>query len=102
MPKLVKLYIIEAIIGFVLSAAFVAVLLWQNVANLGHLVAGSDMGWIAVVMLFIGNGVVFAGVQFSMTVMRMAERPDPPAGGRKDPIAVPALVPVPVESGREN
>ncbi len=103
MPKLVRLYIIEIIIGFVLSGVFVAVLLWQNVANLGHLVSSSDMGWIAVGMLFIANGAVFAGVQFAITIMRMAEPEEPPAGGRRErvrklltPAMAPEMATVPV------
>ncbi|MGB5558953.1 MAG: hypothetical protein WBN04_13195 [Paracoccaceae bacterium] len=97
MPKLVRLYIIQVLIGFALSAAFVALLLWQNVANLGHLVLTSDIGWLALLMLFVFNGLVFAGVQFSITIMRMGEDDTPKGGGRRDPVlsewvAVPARV----------
>ncbi len=53
--------------------------LWFNVANLGHLVAASSGGYIALVMLFMFNGIVFAGVQFAIAVMRMAD------GGGKGP-----------------
>lgn len=95
MPKLIRLYISQVLIGFALSAAFVALLLWQNVANLGHLVLTSDIGWLAVLMLFIFNGLVFAGVQFSITIMRMGEGDPPKDGGRRAPViselaAVPA------------
>ncbi len=92
MPKLVRLYIHQVLIGFALSAAFVALLLWLNVANLGHLVTASDMGWLAVLMLFVFNGLVFAGVQFSISIMRMGEDDKPEDGGRRDPI-VADLVP---------
>ncbi len=97
MPKLVRLYVIQVLIGFALSAAFVALLLWQNVANLGHLVLTSDIGWLALLMLFVFNGLVFAGVQFSITIMRMGEDDTPKGGGRRDPVlsewvAVPARV----------
>ena len=97
MPKLVRLYIIQVLIGFALSAVFVALLLWQNVANLGHLVLTSDIGWLAVLMLFVFNGLVFAGVQFSISVMRMGEDDTPKDGGRRDQViselvAVPARV----------
>ncbi len=83
MPRLVRLYIIQVFIGFGLSATFVALLLWQNVGNLAHLVTHSDMGWLALLMLFIFNGLVFAGVQFSIVIMRMADTPKPPSSGKK-------------------
>jgi len=87
MPKLVKLYIRQALIGFALSGLFVALLLWQNVGNLWHLVSTSDIGWIAVVMLFMGHGIVFGGVQFAISIMRMGED-DSPKGGKRAPVAI--------------
>ncbi|RMH44477.1 MAG: hypothetical protein D6688_07890 [Alphaproteobacteria bacterium] len=97
MPRLVRLYIKHCLVGFVLSAAFVAALLWFNVANLGHLVATSPVGWIAVMVLFVSNGIVFAGTQFGIVVMGMAERDDDdPVGGKRLPVAEPVPVPVPV------
>jgi len=93
MPKLVRLYIRHVAIGFGLSAVFVGLLLWLNIANLGHLILTSDKGWIAIYMLFIGNGVVFAGVQFAIMVMRMAEPEEPrkPRGRRVRVALQPAL-----------
>ena len=101
MPKLVRLYIRHVLIGFGISAVVVSGLLYLNVANLWHLISTSDMGWIAILMLFVFNGVVFAGVQFSIVIMRMAQN-DPPAGGPKKrvgPVAGMAVIPVPVEKG---
>jgi hypothetical protein len=94
MPKLVRLYIRHVAIGFGLSAVFVALLLWFNIGNLGHLILTSDKGWIAIYMLFIGNGVVFASVQFAIMIMRMAEPEEPrkPRGRRIGAILRPALV----------
>lgn len=93
MPELVRLYIKNVLIGFALSGIFVFALLYTNVANLWHLVSSSDIGWIAVVMLVFFNGVVFAGVQFAITVMRMDED-DEPKGGKRAPVAtnIPARV----------
>lgn len=85
MPALVKLYIRQVITGFGLSALFVGMLLWMNVANLGALVAGSDMGWVAVAMLWVFNGIVFAGVQFSIVIMRLGN--EGPSGGKRQPRA---------------
>lgn len=97
MPKLIKLYIMQVFAGFGLSAVFVSLLLYFNVANLWHLVTSTSGGLIAVIMLFMFNGVVFAGVQFAITIMRMAGE-DGPGGGKKDdlPVMPAQMVPVPV------
>jgi hypothetical protein len=86
MPKLVRVYIKNVLVGFALSAAFVAALLYTNVGNLWHLISTSDMGWIAVLMLFMFNGIVFAGVQFAFVIMRMEQRDDTPKGGKRQPV----------------
>ena len=81
MPKLVKLYIRNVLIGFAVAALFVAMLLWFNVMNLWHLVSTSDVGIMAVVVLWFAHGIVFAGVQFGWAVMAMAGRDDDHRGG---------------------
>ena len=98
MPKLVRLYILQVILGFGLSAIFVTLLLYFNVANLWHLVNATTGGFIAAVVLFVLNGIVFAGVQFSITIMRRRED-DHPGGGKKNdlPVMPAKLVPVRVE-----
>ena len=85
MPKLIKLYIVNVAYGFALSAVFLALLLWADVAGVRHLMFGSDIGLIAAAMMFVMNGVVFAGVQFAIAVMRMAEDPEGPKGGSRAP-----------------
>ncbi|WP_299354145.1 hypothetical protein [uncultured Shimia sp.] len=99
MPNLVRLYILQVLAGFGLSAVFVGLLMWFNVANLWHLVNATQGGMVAVVMLFMFNGIVFAGVQFSITIMRMAQN-DTPGGGKKDdlPVMPAPMVPVRVEA----
>lgn len=95
MPRLVRLYIHQVLIGFGLSAVFVTALLYTNVGNLWHLISTSDIGWIAVAMLFMFNGIVFAGVQFAIAVMRM-EGTDEPKGGKRAPVATD--IPIKVEA----
>jgi len=94
MPKLIRLYIVNVAIGFALAAVFVALLVWMDVGHLRHLILGSLQGWVAALMLVMMNGVVFAGAQFAIAVMRMADPEDGPRGGRKTPIgrAVPVAV----------
>ena len=83
MPPLIRLYIRNVLLGFGLSAAFVTALLWFNVANLWHLVSTSDMGFVAVIMLFMFNGIVFAGVQAAIAIMRLGDEENPPTRGKK-------------------
>ena len=100
MPGLVRLYIRQVLIGFALSGVFVALLLYANVGNLWHLVTATQGGVVAVIMLFMFNGIVFAGVQFAIAIMRMAKTDDKPGGGKRDalPVLQPEPVPVRVQS----
>jgi len=76
MPKLIKLYITQVAIGFGIAGVFVALLLWFNIANLWHLVSHTSDGPLAVLILWVANGIVFAGVQFAIAVMRMKDDDD--------------------------
>ncbi|MDV7143192.1 hypothetical protein R3X27_10920 [Tropicimonas sp. TH_r6] len=91
MPKLVRLYIRQVLIGYLISAAFVSLLMWFNVGNLWHLVTHTSGGWIALLMLFIFNGVVFAGVQFGISIMRMAEDDNDAGRGKRITFATPTV-----------
>lgn len=94
MPKLIRLYIVNVLIGFAISAAFLGVVLMLDVAGLRHLVLDTPSGWIAGLLFFLSNGLVFAGVQFAIAVMNLAEDdPSPPPGPRR-PILHPATSPV--------
>ncbi len=75
-PDLIRLYIKSCMIGFVLAALFVALLLGLDVMGLGGLVARSDVGLVAVLVLWLLNGIVFAGVQFAIAVMGLADDDD--------------------------
>lgn len=97
MPKLVRLYIVNVAIGFAMAAGFVALLIGADIAHLRHLVLETDSGGLAAVMMVIFHGVVFAGVQFAIAVMRMAEDSPGPRGGLRARHAGGRLVPIPVE-----
>ena len=71
LPRIVRLYILHSAIGFAIAAAFTAALIAFNVANIGHLVTSVDGGFLAAVVLFIFNGIVFSGVQFGIVVMSL-------------------------------
>ena len=92
---LVRFVIRNALIGFALAAVFVALILWANVGNLRHLITTSDVGLLALFLLWFFNGIVFAGAQTSVSVLLMTEREDDEDGGSGDRIAVA----VPVRDG---
>lgn len=100
MPDLIKLYIRSALWGLVLAAIFVGMLLWFNVMNLWSLISGSDMGFVALLALWMGNAVVFGAVQFAWAIMEMAEDDDDePRGGTKSDAALERdLIAIPVRS----
>ncbi|MGR3714849.1 MAG: hypothetical protein ACU0A6_17205 [Shimia sp.] len=98
MPKLIRLYITQVLIGFALSAVFVAVLLWANVANLNHLIFNTSGGYIALAMLWFLNGIVFAGVQFGISIMRIAQDEDGGGGGKRDAVKMDLTQPVRVKA----
>jgi hypothetical protein len=71
------------------------------VANLRSLMLATEGGAIAAFLLFFFNGLVFAGVQFAMTIMRMAEPEDKgPRGGRRKPVATTTPARVQVAANR--
>jgi hypothetical protein len=92
MPELVRLYIRSVALGFAISAAFTAGLVWWDVAGIGHLILGSDIGLVAAVMLVVFNGIIFSAVQFAFKIMAMAEDDSGPKGGHK----AHTLIPIPV------
>lgn len=100
MPKLIKLYIVHSAIGFALAAVFVAMLMYFNVMNLAHLVMHTEGGFLALLVLWVSNGIVFAGVQFGIAIMRMADDDDDePRGGKRFMARAPEPIPVRVAAG---
>lgn len=94
MPKLIRLYIVSVLIGFAISGLFLGLILALDVVGLRRLVLDTQGGWIAGFLFFVSNGVVFAGVQFAIAVMNLAEDgTQPPRGGlRQRLLFVPAKV----------
>ena len=100
MPKLIRLYITHVAIGFGIAALFVAGLLYLDVGNLWHLVTHSDKGMLAVFILWVANGIVFAGVQFAIAVMRLKDDDDDePRGGLRQHVRDPRPLPIRVAAG---
>jgi TRAP-type C4-dicarboxylate transport system permease small subunit len=102
MPELVRLYVRSVFLGFGLAVLFTFGLVWWDVAGIGHLILGSDVGWVAALMLVVFNGIVFAAVQFAFRVMALAEDGEGPMGGHgaSEPVLVPIPVRAPVHRNR--
>ncbi len=73
MPPLIRLYIRQCLLGLAIGIAFSMVLVIFNIANLGHLVTNVSGGWFAFALLSIFNGIVFAGVQFGISIMSIKD-----------------------------
>lgn len=71
LPRLVRLFIFHGLVGFAIAAAFTALVLWLNVANIGHLVFTVQGGWLAALVFFMLNGIVFSGAQTAIVVMSL-------------------------------
>lgn len=94
MPELVRLYLRNILLGFALAVGFTVLLVVLDVAHLRHLTLETTGGWLAIGMLVIFNTICFAGVQFAIAVMQMADQPRPPRGGHRAPASRPAAIPV--------
>ena len=90
---------LNVLIGFAISAQFLGLVLALDVAGLRHLMLQSPSGWTAGFALFFLNGIDFAGVQFGIVVMRLAEddTPPPPASLRQSLLPARATIPAPTK-----
>lgn len=79
MPRLIRLYLSSMMLGAVLGVIFAVLLVAFDIAGLRHLLFASPAGLIGFFMLIFFHAALFAGVQFGISVMLMAE------GGRKPP-----------------
>lgn len=95
LPRVVRVYIAGCLAGYALSAVFTALIIGGNVANIGHLVTTVEGGWLAALVFFMFNGIVFSGVQTGIVIMSVAETDDetPPRGTPEVLEARPVYVP---------
>ncbi len=85
MPHQVRDILVQTAIGFALAALFVAMLLWFNIANLGYFVTHAKSVSLAVFLLWVANGIVFACVQLALALPRDDDDDDDdePRGGHR-------------------
>lgn len=66
---------VQLAIGIAAAAVFTATLLYMDSFGLWSLIKGSDVGFLAVLMLFAGSAITFGSVAMGAGVMLM-ERAD--------------------------
>lgn len=81
MPKLIRLYIDSVLVGFALAIGFVLLLVLLDIAQIGRLVLTGRDGLLAVGMMTVFFGGLFASVQFALRVVTL-DRRDPGKGRR--------------------
>lgn len=74
LPRLIRLYIFNCLLGFALSACFTGLILWFDVGNIAHLITHVSGGWLACFVFFMLNGIVFAGVQTGIVIMSLDDK----------------------------
>jgi len=94
-PVAVRFMIMHGLVGFGLSALFVAAVLWADPGGVGSLILKHG-GIPVVAMLWFFSGLTFGGVQIGAAIMLHDDREDPSGGHRQrlQPIPVPVTVPV--------
>ena len=84
MPRLVRLYVDNVLIGFAIAVAFVALLIALDVGRLGTLILAADHMYLIAAMMVLSFGTLFGGVQFAIAVMRVASSDRRDDEGRDD------------------
>lgn len=91
MPFFLVFLVRHALVGFALSAGFVAAILWSDAGGLGALLTASHEHPLPLLLLWFFAGLTFGGVQMAAAIMLEAHPPtERPRGG--------TLVPVPVRA----
>lgn len=86
MPKLIRLLIVNLLIGFGISALFLAVILALDVAGLRHLMRQTPTGWLTGFAFFFLHGIVLVGVQLRLAQVCGFTRSDTPHFSRSKPV----------------
>ncbi|MEM7733819.1 MAG: hypothetical protein AAF280_13710 [Pseudomonadota bacterium] len=90
-------------VGFGLSAVFLSMTMWFNIAGLMTYIAETTMGWLVALLMWLVNGMVFARVQTLLTSASVDDDDeDDHHGGRRmrDMEHDHAVVRIPVEKRR--
>ncbi|MBR0649697.1 hypothetical protein GXW78_08490 [Roseomonas terrae] len=85
-PVAVRFMILHGLVGFGLSAIFVAALLWADPGGVGRLIL-TQGGLPVIALLWFFVGLTFGSVQIGAAVMLQEHRGDPPVRGRRQPLS---------------
>lgn len=72
-PHLMRMFFVSWGIGFVLSALFLALMIWFNLMNVGFLILNTDGGYTMALVFWVFTATLFGAVQFSLVIMGYAE-----------------------------
>ncbi|MBX9757658.1 MAG: hypothetical protein K2Y29_02700 [Beijerinckiaceae bacterium] len=98
---LVRMLVINWIMGACMGVAFAAVLLAADVAGMRSLIMGTDLAIPALALLFGGFAITFGGVIAATAVMLMNDKDDDRDGGHGFQLRpIPVRVPVRVRARR--
>lgn len=87
MPKLATFLFRHAVVGFVLAAAFVGLLLLNDVSGLASLAAHDSAGIFVVCLLTFFVGLTFSSAQMGFAVMLAKDSDDDESDkGRRFPV----------------
>lgn len=81
-PVAVRFMVLHGLVGFGLSALFVAAVLWADPGGVGSLILRHG-GLPVIVLLWFFSGLTFGSVQIGTAVMLQDGRDDAPRGGRR-------------------
>lgn len=95
-PPAVRFMVMHGLVGFGLSALFVAAVLWSDPGGVGTLILKHG-GIPVVAMLWFFSGLTFGSVQIGAAVMLQDRPDDTPHGGHRQRLR---LAPVPVRVRR--
>lgn len=102
-PRLIRLMLAHAAIGFGISTLFVLALLWSDLGGLSTLMQRSDLWPGPALLLWFFSGLTFASVQMGAAIILIGSgREDGTGGGHRQRrrAAGPEPVPVPVRTRR--
>jgi hypothetical protein len=101
-PDAVRFMVLHGLVGFAVSALFVAAVLWSDPGGVGTLILRHG-GAPVLALLWFFTGLTFGSVQIGTAVMLRAGEDDTPRGGRGprlEPVRVLAPAPAPVRARR--
>ncbi|GGJ09591.1 hypothetical protein [Neoroseomonas lacus] len=93
-PPPIRFMLLHGLVGFGLSAMFVAAVLWADPGGVGQLILKHG-GFPVVAMLWFFSGLTFGSVQIGAAVMLQDGQDDAPRGGhrqRLESVSVPVRV----------